>query len=487
MNRAVFMDRDDTVIHDPGYLSDPAGVKLLPGADIAIKSLNAAGYKIIIVTNQSGIARGKLTLETLQEIHDELRDQLARKLARIDAIYSCPFHPEGTIKEFAIDSDLRKPRPGMLLKAAQDLNIDLSASWMVGDGMRDVEAGKRAGCRTILIGLTPSAHDLANGGETSPDIVPDFRVRNLVEAARVILREEPRATETPAATAASQSPVPEVPITPASPVAVKAETPAEVVPSTPALIETVRTRPEMAAEPWLEPEFERAEAPPETPAPAPIATPQAPLAGPVIQAEPPVEEKPVEPFEETPAVAPPAELPFESPVAIENTSESAPLAAEPLAAETVSAEAEPSPRAWEPSPAPVQEDFEEPMERQAAPQNREEESLADRESVKSKSPSENSVAHYDEFPDVTERDVQMEILRELRKLSGTDKDESFSFTRMIATVSQGLAILTLLTAIANRIYSYTPAATLATDTVAWVMVALVLQVMAATFWIMKRG
>ena len=128
------------------------------------------------------------------------------------------------------------------------------------------------------------------------------------------------------------------------------------------------------------------------------------------------------------------------------------------------------------------------MERQAAPQNRDTEEVNQTaQAAEPKDCPADVPAHYDEFPDVTERDVQMEILRELRKLSGTDKDERFSFTRMIATVAQGLALLTLVTAIANRIYSYTPAATLATDTIAWVMTALVLQVMAATFWIMKRN
>lgn len=188
-NKAVFLDRDGTLIDDPGYLSDPSAVKLLPGVDLAIKSLASAGYKIVVVTNQSGIARGMLTEETLEEIHAELRRQLSENGAHLDAIYYCPFHPEGKVEKYTMESELRKPQPGMLLKAAADLEIDLAQSWSVGDGARDVEAGQRAGCRTIR--LRP--HDGQSfSHEESEDAQADFTVRNLVEAARIILREKGR-------------------------------------------------------------------------------------------------------------------------------------------------------------------------------------------------------------------------------------------------------------------------------------------------------
>jgi len=190
VNKAVFLDRDNTIIQDPGYLSDPAAVKLLPGVELAIKSLRQAGYKIVVVTNQSGIARGLLTQEALERIHTEMQRQLAEKSAHLDAIYYCPYHPEGTVEAYAVESDLRKPRPGMLLKAAHELDIDLPSSWMVGDGPRDIEAGQRAGCRTIRVRL-PDRQPLP-GEQEDEDVEADFTLRNLVEAARVILREDKR-------------------------------------------------------------------------------------------------------------------------------------------------------------------------------------------------------------------------------------------------------------------------------------------------------
>ena len=185
-NKAVFLDRDNTLIEDPGYMADPGKVKLLPGVELAMKSMAQAGYKMVVVTNQSGIARGLLTEEMLEKIHAELRRQLAAHDARYDALYYCPFHPEGTVEEYAKDSDLRKPQPGMLVKAAKELDIDLAQSWMVGDSARDIEAGQRAGCRTVRVRSRPG-HS-APGELDGEDVQADYTVRNLVDAARVILR-----------------------------------------------------------------------------------------------------------------------------------------------------------------------------------------------------------------------------------------------------------------------------------------------------------
>jgi D-glycero-D-manno-heptose 1,7-bisphosphate phosphatase len=189
--RAVFLDRDGTIIEDPGYLSDPEQVKLLPGVDLAIKSLRQAGYAIVVVTNQSGVARGMLTEERLAAIHKTLRAKLADKNAPLDAIYYCPFHPEGTVAEFASESDHRKPAPGMLLTAAAEMGLDLAGSWMVGDSPRDVSAGQRAGCRTVRI-LHPDTRPPELKSPDQEEFQPDATVRNLVEAARIILREAPR-------------------------------------------------------------------------------------------------------------------------------------------------------------------------------------------------------------------------------------------------------------------------------------------------------
>jgi D,D-heptose 1,7-bisphosphate phosphatase len=186
-NKAVFLDRDGTIIEDPGYLADPSGVRLLPGAETALKSLAQAGYRLVVTTNQSGIARGLLTEEALKQIHAELRRQLGEQGAHLDAIYYCPFHPEGTVEQYAVESDLRKPRPGMLLRAAEELEIDLSESWMVGDAPRDIEAGQRAGCRTIRV-RTPQGRAVEQPDQDE-NVQADFTVRNLVDAARVVLRE----------------------------------------------------------------------------------------------------------------------------------------------------------------------------------------------------------------------------------------------------------------------------------------------------------
>lgn len=189
MNRAVFVDRDNTLIEDLGYISDPGAVRLLPGVELAVKSLAQAGYKIVVCTNQSGIARGMLTEDALEKIHGEMRRQLADKGAHLDAIYYCPYHPEGTVEAYAKESSLRKPQPGMLLAAADELGLDLSQSWMVGDSPRDMGAGQRAGCRTIRVRVVG---DTAPAEGEDEDVQADFTVRNLVEAARVILRETDR-------------------------------------------------------------------------------------------------------------------------------------------------------------------------------------------------------------------------------------------------------------------------------------------------------
>ena len=179
-HKAVFLDRDDTVLNDPGYLSDPAGVELLPGVDQAIIDLRNAGYKIVLVTNQSGIARGMFDEAMLEKIHSELRRQLVNRGAILDAIFYCPFHPEGKVEKYAKESDLRKPGPGMLHQAAEQLNIDLSQSWMVGDSERDVEAGKRAGCEKTVL--------LTGTDDTDKKSQADFIVKDLLAASRIILR-----------------------------------------------------------------------------------------------------------------------------------------------------------------------------------------------------------------------------------------------------------------------------------------------------------
>lgn len=161
--KAIFLDRDGTINEYVGFLTDIKEFRLLDGVAEAIRKINASGYLAIVVTNQPIIARGEVSFTELQEIHNKMETLLGAEGAYIDAIYFCPHHPdkgfEGERVEYKISCDCRKPKPGMLLKAAEDFNIDLSRSWMVGDGKNDVEAGKNAGCKTVLIGSEDYGQD----------------------------------------------------------------------------------------------------------------------------------------------------------------------------------------------------------------------------------------------------------------------------------------------------------------------------------------
>jgi D-glycero-D-manno-heptose 1,7-bisphosphate phosphatase len=183
-NKAIFLDRDDTLIEDPGYISSPEQVKLLPGVTQALVQLKQMGYKLIVVSNQSGIARGMLTEDDLAHIHARMKELLAADGAYLDQIYFCPYHPEGVIEKYRKESDLRKPNPGMLLTAAEEMDIDLSRSWMIGNAYHDTTAGKRVGCRTILLNIPPGA--IKTPKPTDPS--PDFKAVNLKEAANIIKR-----------------------------------------------------------------------------------------------------------------------------------------------------------------------------------------------------------------------------------------------------------------------------------------------------------
>lgn len=154
--KAVFLDRDGTINQYKGFLRDIDDFWLIKGVCEAIRKINASGYLAIVVTNQPVIARGELTYEGLTKIHNKMETLLGQEGAYIDAIYFCPHHPdggfEGEILELKRQCSCRKPEPGMLLQAAIDFNIDLSKSWMVGDSRNDIDAGKSAGCETVLIG-----------------------------------------------------------------------------------------------------------------------------------------------------------------------------------------------------------------------------------------------------------------------------------------------------------------------------------------------
>ena len=176
--KAIFLDRDGTLNKYVGFLRDINEFELLDGVTDAVKEINASGYLAVVVTNQPVIARGEVTVPELNEIHNKLETLLGNDGAYIDGLYYCPHHPdkgfEGEIPELKFECGCRKPKPGMLIKASEDLNIDLKASWMIGDGKNDVEAGRNAGCRTIYIG-------------TDGSVESDFRADTLKNAVRIIL------------------------------------------------------------------------------------------------------------------------------------------------------------------------------------------------------------------------------------------------------------------------------------------------------------
>ncbi len=163
--KAIFLDRDGTINKYVGFLRDIDQFELLPGVAEAIRKINGSGYLAIVITNQPVIARGEVTREQLEEIHNKMETLLGAEGAYLDTIYYCPHHPhkgyEGEVPELKIECDCRKPKPGMLLKAAQDFNIDLANSWMIGDGENDIKAGRAAKCKTALIGTEDFGQNLS--------------------------------------------------------------------------------------------------------------------------------------------------------------------------------------------------------------------------------------------------------------------------------------------------------------------------------------
>ena len=177
---AVFLDRDGTVIADPGYLSDPGGVRLLRGAGEAIARLNRAGYAVILVTNQSGIGRGMYDEAAFHAVQSRLAELLAAEDARLDAVYFCPHAPD-----LSPPCDCRKPAPGLFLRAAEEHGLDLGASFFVGDRARDVQAAARWGATAILID-GPASSPPPRGALCEPSL--EAAVDRILGVAEVDLR-----------------------------------------------------------------------------------------------------------------------------------------------------------------------------------------------------------------------------------------------------------------------------------------------------------
>jgi len=178
-NRAVFIDRDGTINVNSGYISNPDQFKMYPNVAKGIKLLYNEGFKIIIITNQSGIARGYFSKEKLEEIHDKMKKGLSEENVEIDAIYYCPHHPDENCK-------CRKPKPGLLEQAIKDFDIDVNNSFFIGDRMLDVEAGKKVGCRTVLI---PEDKELVQKEMEKSNVKPDHVCNDFYTGAKWISEE----------------------------------------------------------------------------------------------------------------------------------------------------------------------------------------------------------------------------------------------------------------------------------------------------------
>lgn len=182
--RAVFLDRDGTLVYPRHYPKDPDELVICDGVAGPLRRLQQAGFLVVLITNQAGVAKGHLSEADLTRMHLELSERLERAGVHLDGIYFCPHHVQGVVPEYSVACDCRKPAPGMLLHAAAEHSIDLVRSWFVGDILDDIEAGRRAGCRTVLVDL---------GTESLPGCLirqPEFVARDTAHALRIILMRE---------------------------------------------------------------------------------------------------------------------------------------------------------------------------------------------------------------------------------------------------------------------------------------------------------
>ncbi|HEX8142033.1 MAG TPA: HAD family hydrolase [Pyrinomonadaceae bacterium] len=184
--RAVFMDRDGTISEEIGYVNHPARYRVFPYAGEAVRLLNEAGWLAVLVTNQAGVARGYFTEDLIGAVHSLLEEELARAGARLDAIYYCAHHPSVGQPPYRFDCDCRKPRPGLIQRAAQDFDLDLAASWMVGDRYSDIELARNAGLRSAFV-LSGYGRGEWEYQREAWKAEPDLVAEDLLEAVRQIL------------------------------------------------------------------------------------------------------------------------------------------------------------------------------------------------------------------------------------------------------------------------------------------------------------
>jgi D-glycero-D-manno-heptose 1,7-bisphosphate phosphatase len=188
-NTAVFLDRDGTINEEVGYLDSLDKLKIIPGAYEAIRLINESEMKAVVISNQAGVARGLFPEDFVKITHEYLQNALRKKGAYIDNFYYCPHHPTEGIELYRQDCNCRKPAPGMLLRAAQDLNIDLTKSYLVGDRFRDMEAAKKAGVKGVLVKTGYGQELLQDDGpdKATEEGKPDFIAADILEAVKWIL------------------------------------------------------------------------------------------------------------------------------------------------------------------------------------------------------------------------------------------------------------------------------------------------------------
>ena len=187
--RAVFIDRDGTISEEVGYVNHVSRYRVFPFAAEAVRALNAAGWLAILVTNQAGVARGYFKEELIGEVHKVLTDELERGGARLDAIYYCPHHPTVGEPPYRFDCDCRKPRPGLIQRAAADFRLDLARCWMVGDRYGDTELARNAGLRSAFV-LTGYGRGELEHQQPAWRHRPDLVAENLLEAVKTIISDE---------------------------------------------------------------------------------------------------------------------------------------------------------------------------------------------------------------------------------------------------------------------------------------------------------
>ena len=179
-NKCVFLDRDGVLIEDVGYLKNPEDIIIMPNSIEALKILKAAGFLLIIVTNQAGIAKGFFSMEDLAAVHEKLSKIYENNGIIIDDLYFCPHHEKGTVEPYNIKCSCRKPETGMVLKSVEKFNIDTDKSFMIGDKDSDIVLAKNSGLKSFYIQNSMYEHD--------ENVVPDFYVKDLMEAAEIITK-----------------------------------------------------------------------------------------------------------------------------------------------------------------------------------------------------------------------------------------------------------------------------------------------------------